>query len=363
MADFTDNIKDAIKQNAEINGKKDLEKIQNTYKRLQEIKKLLQEYYIRRKGQNKTKWKNVITDTYRINWKRVQLNEKNQKDFIQLILEAYNLITIFLSEIDQIHSINTVVAFIDNNNYFRIDNMKLLIDYVKLDKKSSKRGGGFSIRLNQQALKAEKEKQMEVDTQEKLSQHFNDFLQPFIEYQKHNNTGWKMNRGVAAQAFERHLEQVSHLNDDYSSTDFGSIGDRWQLYLQSKGSDPFFTGPDTILSQVKTSKASLVSDPRTVLYALNGVLQIFEESGIIRPNIDSEIVEKIFKQATNIRATMRQDVFRELQEQCPEVIQSILKSIVQQQGGKITLTTKTGKKTSRKTYNINTENWKLIGFI
>lgn len=362
MADFIDDIQNAIKQNAQINGGKDLEKIQSVYKRLQEIKTLLQQYYTRVKSQNKTKWRNVITDTYRINWKRVQLNETNQKDFIQLIFEAYTLTTTFLSEIGQIHNINTTISFIDNNNYFRMDNMKLSIDYLKLDQRSSKRGGGFGIRLNQQALKAEKEKQMEIDTQEKLSQHFNDFFQPFIEYQKHNTSGWKMNRGVAAEAFERHLEQVSHL-DNYSSADFGSVGDRWQLYLQSKGSDPFFTGPDTILAQVKTSKASLISDPRTVLYALNGILQIFEESGIIKSNIDSEIVEKIFKQNTNIKAIMRQDVFRELQEQSPQVIQSILKSIVQQQGGKITLITKKGKKSSRKTYTINTENWKLEGFI
>ena len=165
-----------------------------------------------------------------------------------------------------------------NFDYHNEDDIKKLANMVKLVKNS--KNGGLQLKFHQAEIAnlIGKNKENSFDTL--LREHYQNFIQPFQEYENKNKTGWQINRGVAVEAFERHLEQTKEIgideNGNYyfikkpsnSNRHLKSKGYRWGLYLASSGSDPFWTGPDTKYSQVKGSGSALIGNITSIRNAL-----------------------------------------------------------------------------------------------
>lgn len=362
---IADKIQQGMEEQIEFQGQKNKNIIIKKRERLVQIQQKLKKYYITIEERNRTKWRTVLkNNSYAIDWNRIVERSQSKEEFINLIVEAYNLITQLLYQLGQINHINTTITFIDDSyNYFRLDNMELTAEYVFLDKKADSKGGGYSLRLDMAKLNAIKAQKNQQKTQAAIAAHFQAFIAPFVAYQKVAKTGWKINKGVMAETFERHLENILHGSiESFESNDFESVGTRWQMYKASSGSDPFFTGPDTQLAQVKNANASLVSDARTVINAIEGILKITDAEGNLTKKKNE--LDKIFKQAKT-KQTIREDVLIDLQQQFPDVVKSILQQIVASGENSITVIyQKPGNKTrSRKKIKINTDTFTLNGSI
>lgn len=320
------------------------------YQRLKQIKQELEKnnFYSILNKRNNTKWRAVLNSSFEINWQNVKRDEYSEQNFLNLTIEAYHLTTDILSQLGLIHSIKTTVTFIDETfNYLRLSDFQLEAQYTRLDKKAESKGGDYAIKLKASKVKPllEKLSDAEKEMQKAMANHFKNFIQPMIEYQNSNNTGWKVNKGVLAEMYERHIE-IGHDNlASFLSDDFPSVGNRWLLYKQSSGSDPYFTGPDTMYSQVKNINASIISDVRTIINTVNGILIIFDQVGNLKVTKDK--IEKIFNQSKFI-PTMEDSFLRDLINQQPELLANYLAQGVQN----IRITTPKGNKQSKRTYKL-----------
>lgn len=364
-------IKDANKQ--EVEQKKKQLKLSQKRKRLQQIKQNVSQFYRTKSSTSRrtNKWSSILNNaTYEIRYDKIKKDKQIEQNFKKNMLEAYELTMSILADLGMIKSVTTTVTSISANNsggysYFRFPNFELKAEYTFLNPLASKRGQQYGLRLKEKEINILK-KSIEITQAEQAFQnHFNAFISPFVEYEQQaiNTTHWKMNLGVVGETFENHLEKVSHnsimdLNDN-SEEHLGSVGSRWVLYRKSSGSDPFFTGPDTELSQVKNANASILSDLRTLINTIEGILIIVDENGQL--NKPKEDLEKIFQQS-NFKYTIAADVYDDLAEQAPEVIADILKSVLKEGLAQITLTNINGKKGAKKIYKIDEQNLKLIGY-
>lgn len=224
---------------------------------------------------------------------RININDQtNTKQLTEDIFEAYHLTSIILQQLGLISEVKYTFTFIDNNgNFYRLGDADLELSDIKLE--AASRGRGYSIRLKESAIKAKIYENTLNKTNEIINQHFQKFAEPFYKYEASNKKNWKINKGVLAEAFERHWENLQHDIQNpgqiqNTSKDLGTIGARWWLYRQSSGSDPYFTGPDTMFSQVKNANASLIDNINTVLNTTVAVLKIVEDANNI-PNITEKI--------------------------------------------------------------------------
>lgn len=364
-------IKKANQQVVEQN-KKELN-IAQKRQRLFEIQQNISIFYDSKikSDRKKNKWSSILGNlNYEIRYDKIRENKKTEDEFKANATEAYELITSILADLGKIRSVRTVVTSISSNSqggysYFRFPNIELNVDYVYLNPQASQRGQQYGLRLNQAKIEALKNMTEITEAEQAFQKHFNAFISPFVEYEQSaiNTTHWKINLGVLGETFENHLEKVTHndINDlnDNSDAHLGSYGERWVMYRKSSGSDPFFTGPDTELSQMKNANASLISDLRTLINAIEGVLKIVDEKGQL--NGPKEDLDKIFQQA-NFKYSISQDVYNDLEDQAPEVIADILRTVLEEGLTKITLTKTVNGKKKQKTYKIDKDNLKLIGY-
>lgn len=209
-----------------------------------------------------------------VNWSTMKTNREKAKEHI---LNLYHLTTEILAKLNLIQQVNYTVTYFDKNGkYYRLGNFELTTENVNLQGESS---GSLNISrsaIKKAALKAASEQK---DAYEKLNNHYQNFIEPYVNYSKNNNTGWRINRGVAAEAFERHWEQLNHSMENPDQMiigDYGSEGRRWVLYRQSSGSAAYYTGPDTALSQVKNYNATVIHNIDTVLNATDFIFKLFE---------------------------------------------------------------------------------------
>ncbi len=275
-----DELKQAIEEEID-----DLKK-EEYLKKIEEIKNKLQ--VINTKKQNYTKWRKIITTKYTL-----QKPVENEQEFIQTILDAYHLVLQILENLKLIRKTNFSLTFIsDNYEYYRLDG-EISAENLYLDRSAESHGSTLSIRIRDTKFKQEIENKKQDLFYQKLSEHFRQFADPFIEYENNNNTNWKINKGVLAETFERHYEKFNHPDQGNWNNDIESVGRRWLMYRQSSGSDPFFTGPDTVFSQVKTTNAALISNVDTVYTSLLGVEKILKDS----INIKDKNIKKIFSQS------------------------------------------------------------------
>lgn len=207
----------------------------------------------------------------------------------KIIFEVYELTSQVFADLGLIAPIRYTFIYQDPDTGTFYRSSDLVIDPEKdLTVEIRHSRSLVALRLKESAIKtalAEKIRSQE-DQQwaNDLSGHYYKFIAPFLEAQERAQKAaatsgkkkyWKMNQGVAAEAFERHLENLGHLTGTpMTDADIGSVGERWILYKQSSGNDPYFTGPDTEYSQVKGANASIISNIETVLNALEAVLKI-----------------------------------------------------------------------------------------
>ena len=346
-----------------------IEQLQSIRDSLRNEKLYIQDVSGERK--NVTRWRDILDNqTYTIDYGKIRQDKNLQQNFIEKMLRAYELSTLILSELELIHSVSTVVTCIGRGySYSRLPNFVFEAKYAFLNKQSSQKSGGrqvFGLRLNQKQIKQNiinKQKQ-KTQAQVALSNHFKSFIAPFVEYEIHakSTTRWKPNKGVLGETFERHLENVPH-NDiqsllDNSIQHLGSYGERWILYKMSSGSDPFFTGPDTQLSQVKNINASIVSNIQTLINTIQGILRIVNSDGTL--NKTKEELSSIFSQA-DTGFSMGQQIYEDLLANAPNQLKDILQSVLSSGETKITLTVQEpGKKgRTKKKYQINKETLSL----
>lgn len=189
----------------------------------------------------------------------------------QLIFSAYELTSEILQELKIISPVGYTFTYHGANKFYRSDN---LIINPQEDLTFEVHRNALTIRLKQSSIRAKLEAQNSAFRTDWISEHYKGFIEPYQEAQEKSTTGWQVNWGVASEAFERHWEMLQHSLEHPTGADYGSVGNRWQLYLQSSGNDPYYTGPDTALSQVKNANASMISNSETVLNTLEAVLKI-----------------------------------------------------------------------------------------
>lgn len=125
-----------------------------------------------------------------------------------------------------------------------------------------------------------KDNEIEQENAKKLYKHFMTFTEPYQEYKRAGNYS---GRGIWREAFELHLENLHKSYVYGTEKEFNpncqmeSVAHRWVLYKYASGNDPYFTGPDTALSQVKAENASLITDIDTVLNAAAYIVKWGEE--------------------------------------------------------------------------------------
>lgn len=238
---------------------------------------------------NRIRWSQLISNSYSI----INIQQGQQERLMAAIIDAYNGILDILAEIKIINKVSFSISYIsDDYQYARLDG-DLSLKNFSLQRTAEFKSGKYAIRINQASLKAKIEEAKRKENFQKLNSHFQNYIQMFRDYeaQQINGTKWKINKGVLAETFERHLENRGG-NQLFNDADFESKGRRWTMYRQSSGSDPFWTGPDTKYAQVKTTKASLISNIDTVLNALYGIIQIIKYPD----KLNEEILNNIFKQ-------------------------------------------------------------------
>lgn len=189
----------------------------------------------------------------------------------QLIFSAYELTSEILQELKIISSVGYTFTYHGANKFYRSNN---LIINPQEDLTFEVHRNALTVRLKQSSIRAKLEAQNSAFRTDWISDHYKGFIAPYQEAQEKSTTGWQVNWGVASEAFERHWEMLQHSLEHPTGADYGSVGSRWQLYLQSSGNDPYYTGPDTALSQVKNANASMISNSETVLNTLEAVLKI-----------------------------------------------------------------------------------------
>lgn len=317
MADF-DIITDSLQTNL-------LEKIEqiedskreNYIKRLEgylsEIKKVSS--IIEKGKNNRIKWSQLMDNSYSI----INIQKGQQEQLIEAIINTYRGILNILTEIEIIDKVSFSVSYISNNyQYVRLSG-DLSFKNFSLQRTAKSKGAKYAIRINQASLKERIEEAKRNENFQKLNSHFQNYIQMFRDYeaQQVNGTRWKINKGVLAETFERHLENQGGAQL-FNDTDFESKGRRWTMYRQSSGSDPFWTGPDTKYAQVKTTKASLISNIDTVLNALYGMIQIMKHPD----KLNEEILNDIFKQ---------KNVENEIDSAAWDALDDIAKSVLKEE--------------------------------
>lgn len=286
--------------------------------------------------QNKTRWRNFITQNYIINISEVK-QKKLDEELIKCLFQAYQDIEEILHNLKLIRQVSFSLTSIEPSgdgtyNYIRLSNTKLTSDSFYLDQASSKNGATLAIRLKQESLKEQIKQAKVEDDFEKINAHFQLFIEPFVNYQKAatTTTQWRINKGVLAETFERHWQNQGHKNQNpliLNNSDIQSIGQRWWMYRLSSGSDPFFTGPDTIYSQVKNINAALVSNVNTIISALYGLLGILNPENI--KNISETTLKKIFAQAP-VKNSINYDIARAIEDAGENVAEEFKKKVKEQ---------------------------------
>lgn len=254
---------------------------------LSEIKKVSN--IIEKGKNNRIKWSQLMDNSYSI----INIQKGQQEQLTEAIINTYKGILNILTEIEIIDKVSFSISYIsDNYQYARLDG-DLSLKNFSLQRTAKSKGAKYVIRINQASLKEKIEEAKRNENFQKLNSHFQNYIQMFRDYEASqiNGTRWKINKGVLAETFERHLENQGGAQL-FNDTDFESVGRRWTMYRQSSGSDPFWTGPDTKYAQVKTTKASLISNIDTVVNALYGMIQMMKHPD----KLNEEILNNIFKQ-------------------------------------------------------------------
>lgn len=192
-----------------------------------------------------------------------------------LILDAYELTSQILQDLNIISSVRIVMTHRTKTSFTRVENFHTDYEDVRLELHNGALGLRFVSKNVREKIMGGKTVKEQAETD--ISKHYQLFVS---DLQK---TAVKPNWGVVAEAFERHWEQLER--HTITSSDWGTDGDAWQLYHMSRSSNPYYTGPDTELSQVKSTNASVVSNINTVLNTIKAILKMAQTQVLDPSNI------------------------------------------------------------------------------
>ena len=192
-----------------------------------------------------------------------------------LILDAYELTSQILQDLNIISTVRVVMTHRTKTSFTRVENFHIDYEDVTLELRDGALALRFVSKNVREKVMGGKTAKEQAETE--ISKHYQRFVS---DLQK---TAIKPNWGVVAEAFERHWEMLERHT---VAADWGSDGDAWQLYHLSSGSDPYYTGPDTELSQVKSTNASVVSNINTVLNTVKAILRMAQTQVLDSSNIE-----------------------------------------------------------------------------
>lgn len=285
--------------------------VEELVKKLKSLKRRLQEnkLIITTEANRYIRWSAILNHSYSLDFDRMKSLEMDQQ-IIQIFFNAYEITSKILQKLNIISPVKNVVNFIDNDyNYVRLEDVQFQASYFYLNKADTEKGNYYGLKFKQSAFKEQIEKAKKEKDYEVRNKHFQNFVQQFRDYEAVTTTGWKINKGVLAETFERHWQNFHsnhQLGQDLQDNPPQSYGKKWWMYRQSSGSDPYFTGPDTRFSQVKSTNASLVSNLNTVLNTIEGVLAITNKKKLEK--ISQESLDKVFKQS-NFSANISKKIY------------------------------------------------------
>lgn len=284
--------------------------------------KVIQEA-IFRTDQKKKSIRQLLNFNETINYENAKKNA-NQNNIKRDLLKLYDLAPKILTELNLIPSIHTTVTYVDGlGGYYRAGDFEIKPEHIRLHD-----GGLYLIESSIKKYFAQQQKSPdEKKIQEKIQSHFQAFSRPYYRYAKSNRTGWTINNGIVAEAFERHWEELSHSIDkvdQLKNSDVGSVGHRWVLYKKSSGSAAFYTGPDTGLAQVKNYNASLIHDLNTILNAVSIVFSLLNDTSQNRAQNIQNIQKALEQSDTN---TFSQKIWDGISDTAKKVIQKELKGV------------------------------------
>lgn len=321
-----------------------IKKVLEMRKKLVNINNSLEKYIQIERGRvsSQSRWRDILTDSYTIRHDLIQ-DKKTKEEIGSLITQAYELTTQILVELDVIDKVTTVLTVINKKgssySYAQLSNIELTSQITMLDQKAASKGGGFALRIKRSGLKDQLERVKKQQIYEALQTHFQTFIEPFIKWEQSPTTSWKPNKGVMGEAFQRHLEQKHENNINYTNdlNDLGSYGERWQLYIQSSGSDPYFTGPDTNSAQVKNINASIISNLNTVVETIKAILTILDENGVLKMDFDK--LKNLLKQSEATK-TVNYQVLEGIIQTAPDEVQDIIQDLIQKNQGNLNISFK-----------------------
>ena len=211
-----------------------------------------------------------------------------------LIYEGYMITSKILQELGIINPVDYTFTYNGPSGFMRAKN--LYID-PKKDLIYEVHRGALVMRLKESNIKNKILENQASHNIAWVAEHYSKFMKPLKEAESKGK--FKINQGVASEAFERHWEELQHQIEYENQDDFGGVGKIWYLYRISSGNDPYYTGPDTATSQVKNANASIISNADTVLNTIQAVLKLVytktnnaEEAQILKAQYAKSFAQK-----------------------------------------------------------------------
>lgn len=247
-----------------------------------------------------------------------------------LIYEGYMLTSKILQELGIINPVDYTFTYNGPSGFMRAKNLH--IDPQK-DLAYEVHRGALIIRLKESNIKNKILENQVSHNIAWVAEHYSKFMKPLQEAESKGK--FKINQGVASEAFERHWEELQHQIEHENQDDFGGIGRIWYLYRISSGNDPYYTGPDTATSQVKNANASIISNADTVLNTIQAVLKlIYTKTSSIE---EAQALKAQYAQSFTQKTAETQKISRDIWDSVDRDVQEM---IMQQFGAKNATLTK-----------------------
>ncbi len=252
------------------------QEVLNQAARLEEIKKEIEQTNLleRKKITTRTQLHHVLgaqsNNGLTLKYDIMKSNNIYMNKIGKLIYEAYNLTSKILQDLGIISKVSYTFTYHGETEFYRAQDLEIDPEkdiYFEIHR------GALTVRLRESQIKNKILAQQINHNANWVSKHYNNFIKP-LQKAENKSSKFKINWGVASEAFERHWEELQHSIDKPKEDRFGGVGHIWYLYRISSGNDPYYTGPDTANAQVKNANASIISNADTVLNTLQAVLKL-----------------------------------------------------------------------------------------
>lgn len=277
--------------------------------KVQELKTLYEQYSIASNASSfhdKKRFgllKEMATSEYRI-----LQREKIEKQQVNVINQIYELVNNIISILTQREEpLNYAIYFTGpDGKMYRTQKESIELTYLNISKSNQ------SMRLSSSAFKkAVLEQNQAVD----ITAHYGSYMKVLQDTYRGKNKlpNRKINAGIIAEAFERHLQKIhsaalsSNGNISVETGYDWTVEEAWRLIKQSLGTDPWYTGGDVGSTQVKNiGKGNVrLTQFNTIEDIVNYIYYLSEEQ------YDNETLLKQAKQAAQILFNEANDIAEE----------------------------------------------------